>query len=112
MPEEVRQQITLPEFVIEGMSAERLALQRVGIAGTTRCECIVDDSLIVAALHEPDMLHGGWNSFLKVWRNDHLVYSDVMEEHVDRPGLNNFLIRSEWLYYLKGKEELLCVALS
>jgi hypothetical protein len=110
--EEVRQQITLPEFVVDGMSEKRQALQNVGVADTIRCECIVRDSFIVAALHEPDTLQAGWNSSLNVWRNGVLVYADSLEEHVDRPGLNNFLIRSDMLYYLKGKEELLCVALS
>jgi hypothetical protein len=110
--EEVRQQITLPEFVMEGMSEERMALQRVGIAGTIRCECIVQGSLTVAALHEPANIPAQWSSSLKVWKNDHLVYEDVMEERVDKPGLNNFLLRSNQLYYLKGREELYCVRLT
>ena len=35
-----------------------------------------------------------------------------MEVSVEKPFLNNFLIRKENLYYLKNKEELVCVALS
>ena len=110
--EEVRQQVTLPDFVTEGMAAERMALQRAGIEGTTRCECIVQGALTVAALHEPDELRGGWNSSLKVWRSDRLVYADMLEERVEKPGLNNFLIRNDMLYYLKAREELVCVAFS
>lgn len=110
--EEVRQRLTLPEFVLDGMRAERLALQRVGIAGTIPCECIVQGALIVAVLHEPAKGSALWNSSLRVWKNDALVYEDILEESVDKPGLNNFLIRSDKLYYLKGREELFCVALS
>ena len=109
--EEVRQQVTLPEFVTEGM-AERMALQRVGVAETTRCECIVHGSLTVAVLHEPAQLPDFWDSSLKVWRSDCLVYEDTLEESVEKPGLNNFLIRSDSLYYLKAREELVCIALS
>ena len=109
--EEVRQQVTLPEFVTEGM-AERMVLQRVGVAETTRCECIVHGSLTVAVLHEPAQLPDLWDSSLKVWRSDRLVYADILEERVEKPGLNNFLIRSDSLYYLKAKEKLVCVALS
>ena len=109
--EEVRQQVTLPEFVTEGM-AERMALQRVGVAETTRCECIVHGSLTVAVLHEPAQLPDFWDSFLKVWRSDCLVYEDTLEESVEKPGLNNFLIRSDSLYYLKAREELVCIALT
>ena len=110
--EEVRQRVTLPEFVTEGMTEEGLALQRVGIAVPIRCECIVQGSLTVAALHEPNKLSGLWDSFVKVWRDDRLVYADSMEERVEKPVLNNFLVRSGALYYLKGREELLCVTLS
>ncbi len=109
--EEVRQQVTLPEFVTEGMIGERMALQRAGVGETTRCECIVYGSLAVAVLHEPSQLPGLWDSSLKVWRNDHLVYADTLEESVEKPGLNNFLIRNDMLYYLKAREELLCVPL-
>ena len=109
--EEVRQQVTLPEFVTEGM-AERMVLQRVGVAETTRCECIVHGSLTVAVLHEPAQSPNLWDSSLKVWRSDCLVYEDTLEESVEKPGLNNFLIRSDSLYYLKAKEKLVCVALS
>jgi hypothetical protein len=110
--EEVRQQVMLPEFVTEGMAGERMALQRAGVPGTTRCECIVHGSLTVAVLHEPAQLPELWDSSLKVWRNDHLVYADTLEESVEKPGLNNFLIRNDSLCYLKAREELVCVALS
>lgn len=110
--EEERQQVTLPDFVTGEMTRERLALLRVGIADTTRCECIVKGPFTVAAIHEPVDLTGLWRSFLNVWRLDILVFADCMEEGVEKPSLNNFLIRSENLYYLKNKEELVCVALS
>jgi hypothetical protein len=110
--EEVRQQVTLPQFVTEGMALERMALQKAGIDGTTRCECIVHGSLTVAVLHEPAQVPALWNSSLKVWHSERLVYADILEESVEKPGLNNFLIRSDTLYYLKAREELVCVALS
>ncbi|NTV04897.1 MAG: hypothetical protein HGA59_00060 [Chlorobiaceae bacterium] len=110
--EEVRQQVTLPEVVMEGMPVERAALQRAGIAETNRCECIVQGSLTVAALHEKRQLPDVWDTVLKVWQNDRLVYADCMEECVEKPGRNNFLIRCDHMYYLKGKEELISVALS
>ena len=110
--EEVRQQVTLPEFVMEGMAGERMAMLRAGVAETTRCECIVYGSLTVAVLHEPAQLPDLWDSSLKVWRSDCLVYEDTLEENVEKTGLNNFLIRSDSLYYLKAREELVCIALT
>jgi hypothetical protein len=110
--EEVRQKVILPEVVTEGMAEERRALQRVGISETVRCECIVQGMLTVVALHEQAELSGTWHSFLNVWHKDRLVYVDAMEKGVDTPSFNNFLIQSDNLYYIKGREELLCVALS
>jgi hypothetical protein len=110
--EEVRQQVILPEFVTGGMDLERMGLQNPGVDGTARYECIVNGSFTVAAVHEPGTLSGTWNSFLQVWQNDRQVYADTLEEHVEKPGMNNFLIRSDTLYYLKAREELVCVALS
>jgi hypothetical protein len=68
--------------------------------------------LTVVALHEQAELSGTWHSFLNVWHKDRLVYVDAMEKGVDTPSFNNFLIQSDNLYYIKGREELLCVALS
>lgn len=112
VPEEDRQQVILPEFVTEGMVVERLALDRAGISAEARCEVIVRGTLTAAALHEPGESPGTWNSFLKVWRHDRSLYAECMEESVERPPLNNFLIRRNNLYYIKNKEELVCVALS
>ncbi|MFZ4800540.1 MAG: hypothetical protein ACOYLR_00910 [Chlorobium sp.] len=112
LPEEERQQIILPKFVLEGMPEEQLALQRVGVADTSRCECIVHCSVTVAALHELSISTGVWRSTLAVWRMDGLVYEECMEDVADKPCLNNFLIQGDHLYYLKGKEELVCVVLS
>ncbi len=109
--EEVRQQVTLPEFVTEGMAPERMALQRVGIGAATRAECIVHEDFTVAVLHEQHTLSGLWDSSLKVWRGDCLLYADTLEKGAEKPALNNFLLRSDALYYLKGREELFCVAL-
>ncbi|MCX6179531.1 MAG: DUF4905 domain-containing protein [Chlorobiales bacterium] len=109
--EEERQKVILSEFVTHDMNIERMALLRAGISETSRSECIVLGSLTVAALHEQSEVSGSWSSVLKVWRRDCLVYEDCMEEDVEKPCLNNFLIRSENLYYLKNKEELVCVAL-
>ncbi len=109
--EELRQQVTLPEFVTEGMARERMALQRVGIGSATRCECIVEGVLTVAVLHEQNRLTGLWDSSLKVWRNNSLVYAESLEEGAEKPALNNFLLRSDALYFLKGREELVSVAL-
>jgi len=109
--EEVRQQVILPDIVTEGMAAERQALRRAGISETVRGECIIKGLLTVVALHEQDGLSGRWSSFLNVWYKDRLVYVDCMEKGVETPGFNNFLIQRDNLYYIKGKEELLCVAL-
>ena len=94
------------------MTEARLALQRVGITETTCCECIFKGIFTVTALHEQVESTGLWQSFLNVWAGDSLVYADTMEESVEKPCLNNFLIWSENLYYLKNKEELVCVALT
>ncbi len=110
--EEDRQQVILPDVVTEEITDVRLAMHRLGIDETIRCECIVQWPLTVAALHEQDALTGLWNSSLKVWKMDSLIYTDSMEVSVEKPFLNNFLIRKENLYYLKNKEELVCVALS
>jgi hypothetical protein len=110
--EEKRQQVILPEFVTEGMAVELLALQRAGVSDIIRIECIVQGQLTFTAMHEPAAAPGLWNSALKVWRDDRLVYCDLMEEGLDRPRFNNFLIRGAHLYYIKNKEELVCVALS
>ena len=112
LQEEERQQVTLPEFVTQEMSRERLALQRAGISEKTHCECIVQGPLTVAALHEQDELNGLWHSRLNVLSMDCLLYEESMEVNVEKPSLNNFLIRGTNLYYLKDKEELVCVALS
>ncbi len=112
IPEDDRQQVMLSEFVTREMTEERLALQRVGITETTRCECILKGIFTVTALHEQVESTGLWHSFLNVWAVDSLVYADTMEESVEKPCLNNFLIRSKNLYYLKNKEELVCVALT
>ena len=109
--EEDRQQVILSEFVTLQMPEERLALHRVGIPETSRCECIAQGTLTVVGLHEQVELTGLWHSFIKIWKMDALVYADSMEEGVEKPCLNNFLIRSENLYYLKNKEELVCVSL-
>jgi Domain of unknown function (DUF4905) len=110
--EEVRQKVILPEIVREGMVKERLALRRVGISETVCCECIVKGEFTVVALHEQADLPGSWRSVLKVWHNDRLVYIDWMEKGVDKPHLNNFLIQRDNLYFLREREELVCVALS
>ena len=112
VPEEDRQQVTLSEVVTREMTEARLALQRVGITETTCCECIFKGIFTVTALHEQVESTGLWQSFLNVWAGDSLVYADTMEESVEKPCLNNFLIWSENLYYLKNKEELVCVALT
>ena len=111
LQEEERQKVVLPDFVTEKMMEECLAMERVGIAATAKCECIVQWPLTIAALHEQNELTGAWHSSLKIWEMDLLVYSDVMEECVEKPSLNNFLMREENLYYLKNKEELVCVSL-
>jgi len=110
--EEVRQQVILPEFVTEGTGRERMAMKGVGIGAATCCECIVHDSFTVAVLHEPAQLPALWRSSLNVWQNDRLIHTETLEEGVEKPALNNFLIRRETLYYLKRREELVCVALS
>ena len=112
VPEEVRQKVILPEFVTEGMKKDRLSLQQAGISETGRCECIVKGMLTVVVRHEQAEFSGTWHSFLDVWHKDCLVYVDCLENDVDSPGFNNFLIQSDNLYYIREKEELVCVAIS
>ncbi len=112
LPEEDRQHIILPEFIMGGMAEERLALLGVSVSDACRCEYLVQRSVTVAALHERPASSGVWRSTLVVWRSDCLVYEECMEEAAEKPRLNNFLIQGDNLYYLKGKEELICVALS
>ena len=107
-----RQEVMLPEFVTEGMAEERLLLQRAGIFEGTYCECLLYGRFTVAGVHEPVGPGAAWNSFIKVWQEDQLLYLDCMEEGSVKPSLNNFLIQGGRLYYIKKKEELLCVALS
>ncbi len=109
--EEVRQQVILSEFVTEGMARERMALQRVGIGAATHSECIVHEDFTVAILHEQNRLSGLWDSSLKVWRGDCLVYAEALDEGAEKPALNTFLIRRSALYFLKGRDELVCVSL-
>ncbi len=112
VPEEVRQKVILPEFVTEGMVQERQALQRVGISESVSCECIVKGMLTIVALHEQVEFSGTWHSCLNVWHNNRLVYVDCMAKGVDSPNFNNFLIQRDNLYYIREREELVCVALS
>lgn len=112
VPEAVRQQITLPELLTAGMDFELMGLQDAGVDGAVWYEYIVNGAVTVAALHAPGRVPGTWNSFLKVWQSNCLVYEDTLDECAEKPGLNNFLLRADTLYYLKGREELLCVGLS
>ncbi len=112
VPEEVRQKVTLPEVVTEGMTKERRALRRLGFDETVGCECIFKGRLVVVAVHEQDKLQGTWHSFLEVWYKGRPVYADALEKGVDTPGFNNFLMHGDNLFYIKGKDKLLCVALS
>jgi hypothetical protein len=112
VPEEVRQRITLPGFVMDGIAQERLGLERCEVPERSRSESLVYGDLMVVAVHEQSVSTGLWRSSLGVWRMDRLVYDDRMEECVDKPCLNNFLIQSNHLYYVREREELVCVALS
>jgi len=112
LQEKVRQNVVLPEVVAEEMAEERLALQQIGIPETIRCECIMKGVLMVAALHEQRELSGAWDSFLKVWHMNRLVYTDCMAKDIGHPCMNNFLIHGDDLFYIRNREELVCVALS
>jgi hypothetical protein len=110
--EDVRQQVILPEFVTDHMSVERLVLQKAGISDNARCECIMQGPLMIVAQHELIESSGLWLSTLTVFQDESALYADSMEEQVEKPCVNNFLIRGAQLYYIKNKEELVCVALS
>lgn len=112
VPEEVRQKITLPGFAMDGITEEQLAPGGFTLLERSRCESLVYGDLRVVVLHEFATLTALWRSLLNVWRGDCLVYDDCMEEGVDKPCLNNFLIQSDNLYYVKEKKEIVCVALS
>ncbi len=109
MAEDLRQEILLPDFVTDAVTSERL--QAAGVPESARCECIQQGELLVAALHEPDGLTGQWSSSLRVWRGGRLLYQDLMDSKVERPGFSNFLIRQGTLYYIAGKSQLVSVAL-
>ena len=112
VPEEIRQKVILPCFFTEEMAEAPSALKNIGFTAPTPCEYILQGALTVVALHEKTKLTGLWRSSLKVWSTDRLVYADSMAECAGTPRLNNFLIRSDNLYYLKEKGEIVCVALS
>ncbi|MEI6638083.1 MAG: hypothetical protein FDX02_06145 [Chlorobium sp.] len=112
VPEELRQRIILPGFVRDGIADELPGLEGFTVSETSRYESIVYGALTVVALHEQRILSALWRSSIKVWRKSSLVYEECMEAGVDKPCLNNFLIQRDNLYYLREREELLCVALS
>ncbi|MEI8032060.1 MAG: hypothetical protein WCH05_01740 [Chlorobiaceae bacterium] len=111
MAEEQRQEILLSELVSDGTGAGRLRLCAVGVAESVLSECILQGELLVAALHEPAGSGGLWNSSIRVWRGEQLIYQDRMDAGASRPGLNNFLCRRGRLYYIAGKSQLVSVAL-
>ncbi len=110
--EEVRQQILLPDVVLDGMAEAQSILQRVGVAAASRCELLVHDSFIIAAEHQFSASTALWHSTLQLWQHDQLLYCDVMEENALQPSLNTMLLRGTKLYYIKAKNELICVVLS
>jgi len=115
VPEELRQRIILPGFVRDGIADELTGLEGFNDSDdseTSRYESIVYGTLTVVALHEQHILSALWRSSIKVWRKNSLVYEECMDAGGDKPCLNNFLIQSNNLYYLRGREELICVALS
>ena len=110
--EEKRQKVILPVFVSEVINEQGEALQRAGIDRHIHSECIVQGHFTIAVLHEQADCKGSWHSHLKVWRSDILIYTTCLDEGVEKPSLNNFLIQSENLYYLKNNQELVCVTLT
>ena len=112
VPEELRQKIILPGVIMDGLPEELFPLDGFNWPETCRWESIVYGALTAVALHEQPLLTALWRSSIKVWRRGSLVYEDCMEEVADKPCLNNFLIQGDNLYYLREREELLCVALS
>jgi len=111
-PEEVRQQIFLPDVVHDGMANAQGMLQRIGVSAASRCELLVHDSFTIVAEHQYSSSTALWHSTLQVWQHNQPRYCDVMEESALQPSLNTMLVRGAKLYYVKEKSELICVALS
>lgn len=108
VPEEDRQQVRLPLMTsAAGLPHELVA---ISLPETALLEYIPSGKSGALAVHEPHGHSGTWVSSIKVCRNGFL-YEDTMLRDTEAPALNNFLIRGDKLYYIKGKEELVSVAL-
>jgi hypothetical protein len=112
LTEEERQQVILPEFAGEEKRTELSLPAGSVIAAQAPCEYLETGDVKVIALHEPGTVPDTWNSALHIFNDGYKVYHETMAFASCRPVVNNFLIRGDKLYYIKEKEELVCVSLS
>ncbi|NTW83717.1 MAG: DUF4905 domain-containing protein [Chlorobiaceae bacterium] len=112
LTEEERQQVILPEFPGEDKRRALFLSAGSGIAAQAPCEYLEIGDVKVIALHEPGTVPDTWNSSLHIFNDGYEVYHETMASASGHPVVNNFLIRGDNLYYIKEKEELVCVSLS
>ena len=109
--EEERQHVTLPDCVRSEELPDMMHLQQALAAKPFLLEMATSNAVTILAMHEQTNPSTLYNSWLYVWHNDTLLYSDCMEQNSERPCLNNFLMRDNRLYYSSAKSKLICVAL-
>ncbi len=108
LSEEERQEVTLPEFAVEGSFQCRMPRDACA-AATELTECLTVDNVTVVADHERHQFSGAWQSTLRIVYEGELLYEDIMAENRDVPAVNSFLLRNRGLYYIKEASELIVV---
>ncbi|MBM3423566.1 MAG: DUF4905 domain-containing protein [Chlorobi bacterium] len=107
-PETFRQNVILPDTVVEG-SAESGLIREREPSVPAHCECIVSGPLVAAAFHEFDERSGLWRSLLRIWWDRDICYQDILAERSERPAVSSFLLRTGVLYYLRNETELIAL---
>lgn len=106
--EEERQEVTLPEFAVDG-SVQCRMLRGAGVAAPEYAECLTVDNVTAAAIHERHPSSGAWQSTLCIVHDGQLLYEDIIAGKRDAPAVNSFLLRNRGLYYIKEASELIVV---
>lgn len=107
-PETFRQNIILPDTVVEGSAEYGLIREREPYV-SAHCECIVSGPLVAAAFHEFDERSGLWRSLLRIWWDMDICYEDILAERSERPAVSSFLLRTGVLYYIRNETELIAL---
>lgn len=98
--EQERQEIVLPD---SGVNLDG-HVERIGYGAMT-----------VTALHRIRSTESGdlvWDSVLEISSADRVLYEDRMATSVSVPAFSNFLMKSGHVYYIREKNELICVPVS